>query len=212
MSAVADVHALTVVRGDVPGATAAEPTPEERVLEALQECVLRWGVQKTTVEDIARAAGMSRATVYRLFPGGKSSMVEAGALAMVTDLVDQVALAVAAAPDLTEALTALLVVSSTILADDEMLAFLMEHEQSVVEAQLALGGLDRLLATVGAGAGPALEPHLGSADRAHDAAVWAARTVASHLLDPAEGVSLADPPTARHLVTTYFLPGFEPGA
>jgi len=212
MSAVADAHALTVVRGDHPKGTAEELTSEARVLEALQECVLRWGVQKTTVEDIARAAGMSRATVYRLFPGGKSSMVEAGALAMVTDLVDQVALAVVAAPDLAEALTALLVVSSTVLADDEMLNFLMEHEQSVVEAQLALGGLDRLLAAVGAGAGPALEQYLGDADRAQEAAVWAARTVASHLLDPAAGVSLADPATARHLVTTYFLPGFVPGA
>jgi hypothetical protein len=212
MSAVAGAHALTVGRGDQPGTLTVELTPEERVLEALQECVLRWGVQKTTVEDIARAAGISRATVYRLFPGGKSSMVEAGALAMVTDLVDQVTLAVAAAPDLAEALTALLVVSSTILADDEMLNFLMEHEQAVVEAQLALGGLDRLLAAVGAGAGPALEQYLGSAERAQEAAVWAARTVASHLLDPAAGVSLADAATARRLVTTYFLPGFVPGA
>jgi len=209
MSAVADAHDLTV-RGDL-STGAVESTPEERVLEALQECVLRWGVQKTTVEDIARSAGMSRATVYRLFPGGKSSMVEAGALAMVTDLVDQVSLAVAAAPDLTGALTALLVVSSAILADDEMLNFLMEHEQSVVEAQLALGGLDRLLAAVGAGAGPALEPYLGDAARAQEAAVWAARAVASNLLDPADGVSLADPAAARHLVTTYFLPGFAPG-
>jgi AcrR family transcriptional regulator len=212
MSAVAGAHELTAVRGDSSPVQAEELAPEARVLEALQECVLRWGVQKTTVEDIDRAAGMSRATVYRLFPGGKSSMVEAGALAMVTDLLDQVSLAVAAAPDLAEALTALLVVSSTILADDEMLNFLMEHEQSVVEAQLALGGLDRLMAAVGAGAGPALEPHVGDADQAQDAAVWAARTVASHLLDPADGVSLADPATARHLVTTYFLPGFAPGA
>jgi AcrR family transcriptional regulator len=80
MSAVAGAHALTVGRGDQPQALAVELTPEERVLEALQDCVLRWGVQKTTVEDIARAAGMSRATVYRVFPGGKSSMVEAAAL------------------------------------------------------------------------------------------------------------------------------------
>ena len=57
----------------------------------------------------------------------------------------------------------------------------------------------------------ALEPHLGDAARAQEAAVWAARTVASHLLDPADGVSLADPAAARHLVTTYFLPGFAPG-
>ena len=208
MSAVAGAHDLTV-RGDLSGGT-EEPTPEERVLEALQDCVLRWGAQKTTVEDVARAAGLSRATVYRLFPGGKSAMVEAGALAMVDDLVEQVSLAVAAAPDLAEALTALLVVSSAVLADDEMLAFLMEHEQAVVDAQLALGGLDRLLAAVGAGVGPALERFLGDAARADQAAVWAARTVASYLLDPDDAVSLSDPATARHLVTTYFLPGFAP--
>ncbi|MFM7062672.1 MAG: TetR/AcrR family transcriptional regulator [Actinomycetes bacterium] len=208
MPAVAGTHDLTV-QGDHPGGT-LEPTPEERVLEALQDCVLRWGVQKTTVEDVARAAGLSRATVYRLFPGGKSSMVEAGALAMVNDLVAQVSLAVAAAPDLAEGLTALLVVSSTVLAADEMLAFLMEHEQAVVDAQLALGGLDRLLAAVGTGVGPSLERFLGDAERADQAAVWAARTVASYLLDPDHSVSLSDPASARHLVTTYFLPGFAP--
>ncbi len=208
MSAVAGAHDLTV-RGDLSDRT-EELTPEARVLEALQDCVLRWGVQKTTVEDVARAAGLSRATVYRLFPGGKSSMVEAGALAMVTDLVEQVSLAVAAAPDLAGALTSFLVVSTSLLADDEMLAFLMEHEQAVVDAQLALGGLDRLLAAVGAGVGPALEPFLVDPARVGQAAVWAARTVASYLLDPDGSVSLADPATSRHLVTTYFLPGFEP--
>jgi hypothetical protein len=44
---------------------------EQRVVDALLACIARWGVSKTTVEDVAREAGISRATIYRLFPGGK---------------------------------------------------------------------------------------------------------------------------------------------
>ena len=34
----------------------------------------RWGLAKTTVEDAAREAGVSRATVYRYFPGGRDEL------------------------------------------------------------------------------------------------------------------------------------------
>jgi AcrR family transcriptional regulator len=47
----------------------------ERVLTGTYECIARTGIAKTTVEDAARAAGMSRATVYRLFPGGREELL-----------------------------------------------------------------------------------------------------------------------------------------
>ena len=37
----------------------------------------RWGLAKTTVEDAAREAGVSRATVYRYFPGGRDELISA---------------------------------------------------------------------------------------------------------------------------------------
>ena len=202
---------MSVIAGTHETAPAVPDLPHERVLDALAECVLRWGVQKTTVEDVARAAGLSRATVYRLFPGGKSAMLEAGALALVTDLTAQVGVAAAAAPDLTGALTAVMVTATELLGSDELLHFLMENDPAALDAQLALGGLDRLMVAVGDGVGPVLEPFVGDAAGAREAAVWAARTVASYLLDPADDVDLAVPATARHLVTTYFLPGSVPG-
>jgi AcrR family transcriptional regulator len=49
----------------------------QRILEATYACVARWGIAKTTVEDAAREAKVSRATVYRVFPGGRDELVSA---------------------------------------------------------------------------------------------------------------------------------------
>lgn len=47
----------------------SQPGPRERIFEATFACVARYGIAKTTVEDVAREARMSRATVYRYFAG-----------------------------------------------------------------------------------------------------------------------------------------------
>jgi len=39
----------------------------ERLLDAAEVCLAQFGPQKTSMEDVARTAGMSRATVYRYF-------------------------------------------------------------------------------------------------------------------------------------------------
>lgn len=46
----------------------------ERLLDAAQACLERYGLSKTTVEDVARAAGLSRATVYRMV-GSRDALV-----------------------------------------------------------------------------------------------------------------------------------------
>ena len=47
-----------------------------RILDAAQRQVELFGIQRTTMEDIARRSGMSRVTVYRHFPN-KEKLVEA---------------------------------------------------------------------------------------------------------------------------------------
>jgi AcrR family transcriptional regulator len=58
-----------VTRGPAP------PDSRERVLAGTFECIARVGIGKTTMEDAARASGVSRATVYRLFPGGRDELL-----------------------------------------------------------------------------------------------------------------------------------------
>ena len=49
----------------------------QRIIEATYACVARWGLAKTTVEDAAREAKVSRATVYRPCPGGRDELISA---------------------------------------------------------------------------------------------------------------------------------------
>ncbi len=49
----------------------------QRILVATYDCVSEAGLSKTTIEDSARKAGVSRATAYRYFPGGREELMSA---------------------------------------------------------------------------------------------------------------------------------------
>ena len=48
-----------------------------RIIDGTLACLARHGTAKTTVDDIAREPGVSRATVYRAFPGGRDEILGA---------------------------------------------------------------------------------------------------------------------------------------
>jgi AcrR family transcriptional regulator len=52
-----------------------DPALRERILEAAYACFARFGLGKTTVEDVVKESGVSRATIYRVFPGGKDQLL-----------------------------------------------------------------------------------------------------------------------------------------
>jgi AcrR family transcriptional regulator len=47
----------------------------DRILAASYRCVERFGMGKTTIDDIAKESGVSRATIYRQFPGGRDELL-----------------------------------------------------------------------------------------------------------------------------------------
>lgn len=61
--------------------SAASLTPKasssyERIVRASYLCFERHGIERTSIEDIAREAGVTRPTVYRYFKGGKIDIVD----------------------------------------------------------------------------------------------------------------------------------------
>lgn len=75
-------------------------TLRERVLEAAYACVARFGLGKTTVEDVAKESGVSRATIYRSFPGGRDELIREVVAWESGRFLGRLAEAAAGAPDL----------------------------------------------------------------------------------------------------------------
>jgi AcrR family transcriptional regulator len=48
-----------------------------RIIEAAHERVASDGIARTTIESVARHAGLARATIYRHFPGGREELTAA---------------------------------------------------------------------------------------------------------------------------------------
>lgn len=53
---------------DAPKRTAANAISEDVILDAATQLMSTIGIRRTTMADVARAAGISRATLYRRFP------------------------------------------------------------------------------------------------------------------------------------------------
>jgi AcrR family transcriptional regulator len=196
---------------DPDDALRAEPEAAERILEATLVLVARWGVAKTTLADVAKEAGCSRATVYRAFPGGKGHLLGALADRELAAYLGSILDAIDAADDLGEALTMALVIGARLLRDHDAAQFLLEHEPAVLIPFLGFHEVEHLYRHTAAQAAPHLERFL-PVDRAAWAAEWAARLFITYLFNPADHLDLADPDAARRLVGRYLLPAFAADA
>lgn len=156
---------------------------ERRIVEAALTCFARWGVSKTTIDDIAREAGVSRATLYRAFPGGRDGVVEAVVNARRTEFFSQLGQCLASAGSVEELLVVGLREAWSALAGDEVLAYLIEHEPAVVMQQLAFEQLESLIASVREAVTPYLLRWVDR-ERASQLAEWATRIAVSYAVAP----------------------------
>ena len=75
-----------------------------RIVDATLACLASQGMAKTTLDDIAGWAGLSRATVYRAFPGGREAILAATVETEVARLFSELAVVMGEATDLEEVL------------------------------------------------------------------------------------------------------------
>ncbi|MDQ1402935.1 MAG: hypothetical protein QOG03_1251 [Actinomycetota bacterium] len=208
---MAAIALAEVVTAD-PGAPLAGFQPmglnhqEARIIDATLRCIARWGMGKTTLDDIARQSGYSRATVYRIFPGGKEGLVERVASVEIARFFGAVAQRMAAADSLEELLVVGIAEVSRRLRDHEALQFVMAHEPEVILPKLAFSHQDEVLSAATAFAAPYLARWLGDEDAAR-AAEWVARIVLSYTSNPADDVDMGDEESVRRLVRAFVLPG-----
>jgi AcrR family transcriptional regulator len=84
-------------------------TPRDRIVAAAERCFAQYGVAKTTVEDVAAAAGSSRASVYRYFPGGRDEIILAALLRSAEEFIPQIPARLKTAKSVGDAIVELIV-------------------------------------------------------------------------------------------------------
>src|ERR1700684_1433353 len=179
---------LELVRGEKHerGATARRrPGPgassqRVRLGGAALECIARQGIATTPLDDVARAAGCSRATVYRVFPGGKDGLLSAVVDTEVGRFFSALALRMGAASALEDVLVAGMTEAARCITGHPGLSYLLDHEPEVVLPHLTFSHMDRVLATSSSFTAPFLGRWLDH-DEAKRVAEWGARIVLAHL-------------------------------
>jgi AcrR family transcriptional regulator len=184
-----------------------DPSPEQRVLDAAKLCCERWGMDRITVDDIAAEARISRATLYRLFPGGKDVLFEALRARETRTFFDDLDAHVAAADDLEELIVSILVEATAGLRADEHLQVMLASQPGEVLHHMNVEDLPSIIDVATAFLTPRVAPFIG-VDQSAELAEWLTRVVLSFFFSPSHRYDLADPSAARVFTRRYVLPAF----
>jgi AcrR family transcriptional regulator len=162
---------------------------------------------KVTIDDIAAAAGTSRATLYRMFPGGKEVLFDCLRIQELEDFFTRLAAHIDHATDLEDLLVRTVVSATAELRADQHLAAMMAMEPGDTLGQLTVDGLPRIIRVATVFLVPMVDEYLPRRDSVRLVELLA-RLVISYFLAPSDHVDLGDPESARPFITTFILPAF----
>ena len=188
---------------EVPNDTGAA---RERLIDAAEACFQKYGVMKTTVEDVAAVAKVSRATVYRYF-AGREELILGVLLREGGRFLDKLRTKIEAEANLEDAIVNGVVYTLKAIRRDENLALLFAPETAGVTTSIA-GASEALFALTG----QFLRPYFEAAQVTgtmrpgidlDEAAEWTLRTILS--LVSVEGPRKRTEAQLRQFLRTYLV-------
>lgn len=180
----------------------------DRVLDAARICCERWGIAKVTVDDIAAEAGISRATLYRLFPGGRDVLFESMREQNIRNFLAELDAHLADADSLEGLLVGIVSHATQQLRGDSHLQLMLASEPGEVARALSVESMPKIVSTATLVLGPRVASFLDE-DAAAELAEWVSRLVVSYFLAPSPTTDLADPAQATAFVRRFVLPAFS---
>jgi len=175
---------------------------ETRVLDATKLAIEKWGVSRFTIADVCVLADVSRATLYRMFPGGKEVLLEVLHVRSLDEFFTTLLDRADGAKSLEDLLVRCIVSATTQLRNDQHLAMMLATEPGTTLMQFTIDGLSRIVRV----AASYLAPHVSNflPKREADALVEVlARLVISYFLTPSDHFDFTDSASAAKFLNTH---------
>jgi AcrR family transcriptional regulator len=184
----------------------------DQILEAANECFAQLGIQRTSVQDVARMAAVSRGTVYRYFED-RTVLIEAAIEFGAQKFYQQVAAAMAKKSTLAEKIGAMAETHATILLDHRTRNRLMADDAELMRHMISDGdsAVRRTTAFLVPYVREAQERgEVGAGIDVTAASEWLARIIYSFsTVNQAQTFDMSKPATVRKYVEKFAINGLR---
>lgn len=188
------------------------PPNAERIFEAAQECFARYGFQKTSMEDIAREAGLSRRSVYRHFPD-KAALFNEVAETRTRIFLDEIVRRTSTLSSLSAQIEEVARLTNRFVKEDPISAALRREDPDSL-ARMVSTGARELLAMAMDAIVPLIDAAIQRGEVRADldvqrAAEWITRMVFSLTATPSVTFDISDPEQTAAFIREFLLPGLR---
>lgn len=184
----------------------------ERILAAAEECFARYGFNKTSMEDIARTAGLSRRSVYRHFPD-KAALFNEVAAARARIFLEEIVRRTAELEGLSAQIEEVARLTNRFVREDPISAALRLADPDSLARMVSTEARELISMAMDAIV-PLIETARDTGEVRADlhvmrAAEWIARMVFSLSATPSVTFDIDDPEQTAAFIREFLLPGLR---
>ncbi len=194
-------YCLTMDKRETVGKSAFTQV-ETRVLDATKMAIEKWGVSRFTLADVCDLANVSRATVYRMFPGGKEVLLEALHVRSLDDFFTTLLQRAEGAKSLEDLLVRCVVLATTELRDDKHLAMMLATEPGATLMQFTIDGLSRIVRVAASYLAPLVTAFLPKRE-ADELVEVLSRLVISYFFSPSDRYDFTNEASVAKFLRTH---------